>query len=213
MQPYHEFATAADFARAGADAIERALRSVLQEKETVTLAVPGGSTARALLPGLAKRALPWQRIHVTLVDERWVAAEDPDSNEGLLRVAFASCPGIRISGLYINGRSPTQALALLATQIPEPDIALLGMGEDGHVASLFPHDAANSARERFVEVRRQDFTRVTMTARALRAVPNLILAFAGAAKRDVFGRARHPGPSDDYPVRHVLEKAQVLIGP
>ena len=199
----------ADLASAVDDTVEALLRQVLNDKNTAALAVPGGSTARLVMPKLAARALPWHRLHITLVDERWVSPSDPNSNEGLVRSLLGERANLAMTGLTAGG-SPDAALQLANGRVPEPDVALLGMGEDGHIASLFPHDPANFARDRFAVVTRPDFMRITMTAQALQRVPHIVLAFYGSAKRTVFEQAREPGPAEEIPVRHILAQAHVL---
>ena len=181
----------------------------------MVLAFPGGSTARIVLSVLAAERLPWDRIRVTLTDERWVPPVHPDSNERLLRSLLKGpATEATVLGLYTGAATPEAALPELLAGRPLPEIILLGMGEDCHIASLFPGDKANRATENLAAVSRPDHARITLTPVGIAAAPVLILAFAGEAKQAAFNRASSEGPAEELPVRHALRAgARVLIGP
>jgi 6-phosphogluconolactonase len=211
MVTVSRFVSVAELGRSGAETAARMLSKVLSVKPKATLAVPGGSTADCVLPQLASRSLPWDRVLVTLTDDRWVAPDHPDSNEGrvraLLRVADA-----KVAGLYIADVAPEEAVATLQREVPAPDVVLVGMGADGHIASLFPGDAANLSSLMFAAVKRPDHARVTLTPVALRAPA--ILVFSGEEKQNIFAQARSGRSTMALPVRHVLRPGtEVLIGP
>ncbi|HVY59185.1 MAG TPA: 6-phosphogluconolactonase [Xanthobacteraceae bacterium] len=210
--PVHRFSTLAAHADAAANAVAAAVAAAIAAKGAVVLAVAGGSTARHVLPRLAQRTLAWEHVVITLTDERWVPPQHSDSNETLVRKSFvpASAPVI---GLYTAGLQPQSAIRNLQSRIRDPDVVLLGMGEDGHIASLFPGDPANEATGRFAVVRRPDHVRVTLTPAAM-AEARIVLAFTGAAKAEIFDRALADGPPATLPVRHVLRPGtEVFIGP
>jgi 6-phosphogluconolactonase/glucosamine-6-phosphate isomerase/deaminase len=112
-----------------------------------SFAVSGGQTPQHVFPILAKKLLPWGQISITLVDERWVEPLHPDSNEGLARRLLMKGPAAaaRFIGLKTSADNPFDgqencevALAGLCWPL---DAIFLGMGEDGHIASLFPGEA------------------------------------------------------------------------
>lgn len=210
----HRFGDPLAFAAAAADAVADAIELRLADAPEAVLAVPGGSTARSVLPALARRPIAWDRICVTLVDERWVPPEHPDSNEALVRACLGPTIGPRIVGLYSGAPSPEAALDDLNVRVPAPDVILLGMGEDGHIASLFPGEAANQAEGKYVVAHRPDHARATLTPAAIAAGRSIVLAFGGAIKDAVFRRALAEGPAAALPVRHALHAgAKVFIGP
>lgn len=134
---FHEFADRQGCARQLASELAVRLNQTLAQQARAALLLPGGSSPQVLLPPLAAQALEWSRIDLAPSDERWVPADDPRSNYRLLHQALplANCLDPR------QGATPQQAArhwqAHLAAGLPFAAV-LLGMGEDGHFASLFP---------------------------------------------------------------------------
>lgn len=183
------------------------------------IAVSGGSTPRALYETLAARPLPWKRVRVTLVDERWVAIDHLRSNEAFVKGAFAAADGVSVNGLYNGAASPTEGLAAIAASLggrQKPfDVVVLGMGDDGHTASWFPHakglDTALSSDELVCAVTAkksavtgEEIERMTLTLSAIKDARVIVLMIAGEEKRAAFERASAPGPVEDMPVRAIL---------
>ncbi|QKE63832.1 6-phosphogluconolactonase [Aquipseudomonas campi] len=139
MKPavFLEFADRQRCARQLASDLAQVLNQTLAQQARAGLLLPGGSSPQVLLPHLAAQALDWARIDLSPTDERWVASDDPHSNYRLLHAALpqANCLDPR------QGDSPQRAAsqwqAQLAVWLPFAAV-LLGMGEDGHFASLFP---------------------------------------------------------------------------
>ena len=125
------FSNRAEASDAAAQFIAANVRSILTNAPEVLVAVPGGSTPRACLTLLGQQDLPWPHIAVTLTDERDVPRDHPDSNFGLLlETVFA---GQALTERFV----PLNKDAVFRTQ-HLPLVTLLGMGEDGHFASIFP---------------------------------------------------------------------------
>ena len=139
-----EFADRHLCSRQLASDLAQVLNQALARQPRAALLLPGGSSPQVLLPQLAAQALEWGRIDLSPTDERWVASDDPRSNYRLLHAALpqANCFD------PCRGDSPQQAAsqwqAQLAGWLPFAAV-LLGMGEDGHFASLFPGMAGLSA--------------------------------------------------------------------
>lgn len=109
-----------------------------------SLVVSGGRSPVAFFESLSRRELDWAKIQISLADERWVSPTDPASNEGLLRrhLLQNAANAARLIGLYQPADSLEQAAGFANAaldQLHQPiDVLVLGMGDDGHTASLFP---------------------------------------------------------------------------
>ena len=191
-----------------------------------SLVVPGGSTPGPLFNALSTRELPWKRVVVTLNDERWVDPPDPASNEHLVRTRLITgrAGAARFIGLKTAAASAALAVdeveARLAA-VPRPfDVMLLGMGEDGHTASLFPSSAAlqasldgDPARVQAVEApgARGAAERISLALPALLDSRFIALLITGRPKLDILRRAEGPGDPLDLPIRAVLHGARTPV--
>jgi len=194
------FSNRAEASDAAAQFVVANVCSILTNAPEVLVAVPGGSTPHACLTLLGQQDLPWQNIAVTLTDERDVPRDHPDSNFGLLRDTVFAGQALtkRFVPLNEDAVSRTQHLPL---------VTLLGMGEDGHFASIFP-DAAErdtlldpGAEHLLASVTTgsSPHPRFTLTmARLARAVAAGLLIF-GDGKRSVL---EAPG---SLPVSHLVQ--------
>jgi 6-phosphogluconolactonase len=212
-------------AEAAADAAVSALDSGLRRFGSAGLAATGGRSPGAVYDILALTPLDWRRIRVSLTDERWVDATSPDSNEGLVRrrllqgrAAEATFHGLRGHERSLEAAAD-QASALLHTW-PPFEVVLLGMGEDGHVASLFP---GNPALDQGLDPdapaciavpagvgRPPPQPRLSLTIRPLASAGLVILLTSGAAKRQVLEQALAGGDPKEFPVRAVLQSAKAV---
>ncbi len=202
-----------------AERIAASLEQALAARARASLVVSGGRSPVPLFHNLARRALNWAAVTVTLADERWVPAESEDSNEGLVRRHLLRDKALsaRLVGLYGGEASPEAGEAACARRlsgVPRPfDVVVLGLGEDGHTASLFPDSAdltrALAAGERPCQsIRAPNLAqpRMTLTLPALLGARCVFLTFQGAAKRRVYDAALRPGPVGELPVRAVLHQ-------
>ena len=182
-----------------------------------TLALAGGSTPKPLYEGLATNpSLPQDRLHLFWGDERYVPADHPDSNQRMARAAWLErkplFPAANIYPMPTAGGDPVADAALYERQIadffalapgevPAFDIILLGMGDDGHTASLFPHTDALAVRDRLVTVgNKGDSQRLTLTYPVLNTARCIIFLVAGASKQTALAAVRSPdGDWQTYP--------------
>jgi 6-phosphogluconolactonase len=167
----------------------------LQSKDYFTIVLAGGNTPKPLYQSLAREDLPWPKIHVFWGDERYVPSDDPDSNQGMARAAWLDHVPIPASNLHPmpteSGDPLVDALKyqehlrdFFAQDWPRFDLVLLGMGDDGHTASLFPNTGALQVTEQLVTVgnKGQD-PRITLTIPLLNLAHNVIFLVAGANKK------------------------------
>jgi len=173
-----------------------------------SIALSGGDTARACYQLFATAAnVDWPGVEVFFGDERWVPVHDPDSNEGMARLAFLDeLDPAWVHTLYGAGATPDAAAAAyeqLLRDAPAIDLVHLGLGPDGHTASLFPGSAALAEADRLVVTSGDDahpHPRLTFTYPALARSRLVVFTVAGAGKREAFARVR---AGDDVPATRV----------
>lgn len=217
----HDFADPTVLASALAQAVADNLRAALAERSIATLALSGGNTPKAFMQALARQSLDWSRTVVTLVDERWVAEDNPRSNARLLRDNLLQGPAAaaRFLPLYRDTPQPEAALGELeqdlATLASPLDVVVLGMGNDGHTASFFPGgdrltdalDPAGTARVLPMRAPGAGEPRITLTLPMLFSARHLYLHIEGAEKLRVLQQALSgEGFGATYPVRSVLRR-------
>lgn len=142
---YQIIADPAVFASTAAAVLARRI-AALSEQERVSIALSGGTTPRPVYRALAEEAIDWSRLEVFFVDERLVSFDDPGSNYGMARRALLDhvpIPPERVHPLPAEATDLATALEGYAESLPERlDIVVLGIGSDGHTASLFPGSEA-----------------------------------------------------------------------
>lgn len=184
------FASGDELARAAADEIAEAISG----RDATRLALAGGSTPLGCYEHLARRDLPWGRVTVFFGDERCVPPFDPDSNYELVRrsllqhVAPASVHRIAVE---LGPETAAARYEPLVAAAPL-DLVLLGIGTDGHTASLFPGNAALGASTYVAPVfgsPKPPAQRVTLTLRALREARRVIVLASGPDKAEAVRRA------------------------
>ncbi len=208
-----------------ADRISALLGEGVEKQGRASLAVSGGSTPVPLLAELSGRELPWEKVVVTLVDERWVEPTDPDSNEHLVRTHLLRNRAARATLVGMKTGHPDATAGEAACeerlrQVPRPfDALVLGMGTDGHTASLFPGagrleaaTAMDSGRLCMAIVPpRAPHARMTLTLPVILDARQIFLLITGEEKRRVYARARTGGPAGEMPIRYVLRQEQTPV--
>ncbi len=206
--------------------IAQQLQAALLERGQATLAVSGGRSPIALFQTLRQAALDWAHVSITLVDERCVPEDHPDSNARLVRehlLADRAAAARFVSwlpGVPQPDALTPDALAQHANQrlglLPPPwDVAVLGMGDDGHTASWFPNSPGlaqamhQGQAVSWVRPGHAPHLRLTLTRAAVLACRHLHLAIAGATKLAVYSQARQ-GETLDLPVSVALARAASL---
>ncbi len=206
------------------DHMAAALSEGLQARDRASAVLSGGSSPLPVYRELAQRSLDWARIELTLSDERWVAADDASSNEGMVRRELLThhASAATLVPLYEPGSAaPQHALAAVQARlaaVTRPfDLCLLGMGTDGHTASLFP-DAVDLAQalqsEHLVapaQVPRLAQPRMTLTPHALMQSRQIVLLLLGRDKLSVYEQAMAGTEVAEMPVRVVLQQTEVPV--
>ena len=206
-------------------AIVTRIHAAINERQSCTIALSGGSTPQPLYAALAQSDLPWDRIQIFWGDERYVSATDPDSNYGMTKrvlLDLVPIPAANIHPMPTNFDRPQLAaqayerqilanFGLEAGSIPVFDIILLGMGDDGHTASLFPHTAALSVVDRLITVGDKDGQpRLTFTFPLLNRARSTIFLVAGASKQPALAEIFAPtGDADTYPSRGIQPEGEL----
>lgn len=219
---HHAFSNGDALARNLANEVAAAIERRLAAEGTAGLVVSGGRTPAAFLRDLASRELDWSNVIVTLADERCVAADDPASNVRLVREAFANAPASLATLVDIDAAAMGAAARWheALVRIPRPFAAvILGMGEDGHFASLFPGmpglaaalDLFNTTNvvEGIAPV--EPKARLSLTLPTLLDTELLVLHVTGDAKLATLQRASRPGSPLELPVRALLEQRRVPL--
>ncbi len=197
-----------------AELIDRSLQIILEklqtaiaERDQFTIALSGGSTPKPLYEAIAAQDLPWDKIHVFWGDERYVLPTHPDSNEGMARQAWLNkvpIPPANIHSMPTDEADPTVAAAkhdqqlreffnVQSGEIPIFDVVLLGMGDDAHTASLFPHTPALQVRDRLVTTGSKDGQpRITFTVPLINQARWVLFVVAGASKQPALAEVFAP---------------------
>ena len=204
------------------------LHQAIEQRGHAVLAVSGGKSPVPLFEALRAQPLDWSRVSITLVDERCVPHDHPDSNTALVRAHLLQQGAAAASFVPWFDALPDplddkalQALADAASQrlAREPwpwDLAILGMGEDGHTASLFPHAPGlqqalhASGPVAWTRPLNAPHARLTLTLPALLATRELVLPLIGPAKLRVYQQARL-SEDDTLPISLVLHQHQTPV--
>jgi 6-phosphogluconolactonase len=176
----------------GAELIADRARAAAGERGSFAVAVSGGSTPWAMFGQLEEHELPWQRTQLFQVDERVAPPGSPDRNLTHLIAAFSIGAQGSLRPMPVNDDDLDAAAASYAEQLPEPlDLVHLGLGPDGHTASLVPGDPVLEVTDRRVAVTGGEYQgtrRMTLTYPAFDAARELLWFVTGAEKRVPLGK-------------------------
>lgn len=219
------FDSVPEFERETAGEIVRLVSEANRERNGCRLVLSGGSTPRGVYRQLAAEPLrtlvDWSRVHVFFSDERCVPPDDSRSNYGMAQRELLSAVGVNPDHVHrMKGELPPEAAAEEYEEVlrraagPDRslfDVTLLGVGEDGHTASLFPASDVLHETSRWVcavYVRQLESWRISLTFPCINTSRNVLILAAGEAKAHIVHQAlAAKGPSADTPVT-MIQPAQ-----
>jgi len=177
-------------ARAGAAFVAERARAAVAARGSFYFAVSGGHTPWAMFAELASLTVPWDKVVIYQVDERVAPPDDPDRNLVHLTKALGSAPA-QVRAMPVNSSDLAAAAARYASWLPEHfDLIHLGLGPDGHTASLVPGDPVLSVTDRLVALTQpyQERVRMTLTYPALTRARQILFLVTGSDKKDPLAR-------------------------
>ena len=202
------------------------LDMAIEAEDRFTIALSGGSTPKTLYEALSSQNLPWSKIHIFWGDERYVPSTHPDSNQLMVGQAWLNkveIPAENIHPMDTSGKDPNQDASKYEAQLqqffqtkpgkfPAFDLILLGMGDDGHTASLFPHTEALKVRDRLIAVGNKDGQpRLTFAIPLINKAKCVMFLVAGANKRSALKEVfATQGDETQYPSRSIDPEGELL---
>lgn len=210
---FETFADRDSWAAAAAERLCGVLETAVETRGNALFAGAGGSTPSPIYRRMAGAGIDWSRVTVTLVDERYVPETSPDSNAALMKATLLTGEASKAAFVPMYhpsvtvDRSAIEAARALAAASDRLDAALLGMGEDGHICSMFPHSptlktlltptlaptvlGVPQGRDGMAP----SMERLSMNLPFLMQADRVVLALTGAAKRAVFEREAAGNPA------------------
>ena len=220
-----KFESSDALARALAAQIAASLAAAVAARGLASLVVSGWKSPLRLFELLREEKLDWSRVCIALADERWVDTNDPDSNEKLVRDHLLRGPAAAARFHGLKNGAPTPDMGAVSAwetfaRVPRPfDALVLGMGDDGHTASLFPGSpnlpralnpaAVAGCAGMWAPVAPQ--ARLSLNLSALLDSRRVVLLISGAGKWRTFLAAGAPGAVEDMPVRAVLRQSRTPL--
>ncbi|WP_282363995.1 6-phosphogluconolactonase [Pseudomonas sp. PS01297] len=214
----HTFKNPAVLAEELATKVVGQLSDAIKAQGTATLVVSGGRSPVAFFQSLIKQPLDWSKVVVSLADERWVPVEHADSNAGLLKKHLLQGPAAkaRFVGLYnvaANLEDAAEQADRALAELPPIDVLILGMGDDGHTASLFPN-SPNLAEALTLDNPRRCWPmlaptvphqRLSMSRSLLASAKHKVLSISGQGKLNTLNDALGGTDIAALPIRAFLQ--------
>lgn len=212
-----------------AQATVRTINDAVRARGTCSLVLAGGSTPRALYGLLAsafRELIPWEHVHVFWGDERYVPADDSQSNYRMARqtlLAHVPCPATNVHPIATFLATPERTAldyeatlkSVFAGDWPRFDLVLLGLGEDGHIASLFPNSSASRETTRWVvatQAPTEPRARLTLTLPALNRAAAVYFLVSGPSKAQALHHAlARPADTNAHPAAGIQPESGTLI--
>jgi 6-phosphogluconolactonase len=223
--PATRFSDLESLSKTLATQVAAALGAAIAARGLASLVVSGGKSPLRLFEHLRAADLDWSRVCIALADERWVDPSDPASNEKLVRDVLLQERAAKARFLGLKNAAPTPDIGAVSAwetfaRVPRPfDTVLLGMGDDGHTASLFPGSpnlpsALNPSAVAGCLGMRAPSTpqpRLSLNLSALLDSRRIVVLISGAPKWNTYAAAYGSGPIEEMPVRAVLRQTRTPV--
>jgi 6-phosphogluconolactonase len=226
----HFFSDRSSLFSAMADECESILSNAILENNSATMLVSGGNTPLPLYQQLSASDLPWSKVNVALVDERWVEEDHPGSNAAFIENNLLQNRAKEAVFVKMKTAADTAAQGLILCEksylkLPRPfDLTILGMGGDGHTASLFPYskgleialDRENENLCAAIEAIQSEVTgplteRMSLTFSGLMKSRQLHLLITGEEKLEVYRRALSHLQGNLMPISAILHQYEIPV--
>ena len=202
--------------------VTQKIQAAIQERSVCTISLAGGSTPKPLYEALSEQTLTWEKLQVFWGDERYVPANSPESNQRMTRQAWlnrVNFPETNIHPMPTGAGEPrvdaqkyeTELRQVFGAELPTFDLILLGVGSDGHTASLFPHTEALTVRDRLVTVGNKDGEpRLSFTVSLINNARCVIFLAAGENKRQALAQILASSADEmTYPARLIQPQGEL----
>ncbi len=221
MKNFVEYHDAQKQATDLAQIIAKQMVMIANNKQQVNIALPGGTTPKLFFEALLKQEIDWQKLYISPTDERFVDATDSRSNSLMIANIFDKIDAHLISWHQNNKNIADVAVTLsqrLAKMLPL-DICVLGMGDDMHIASLFPngdnltHALSTDCNDIIVPMNAPATTepRLTLTAPIIMQAQSVHLLIKGHSKKEALARAENSNSAITAPVKIILDHPNLTI--
>lgn len=215
----------AAFVKEATDVLEKAISAALAKAGRCILALSGGTTPLPVYAALAERPLEWQNVWVFLADERYVSPDHPESNQKAIRETLLSKVNLPPAQFVVpdTWKSLDEAVHLYEMQLRDllangpPDVAVLGMGEDGHIGSLFPPLPPEGFEQNrlVIATHKEDLPtadRITVTLPLLSSAVLPVFLLRGRAKKRIWTKMLETGMnSREWPAHAVLATGRAVV--
>jgi len=199
-------------AERGAEVVTDRAERAVRDRGRADLAFSGGTTPGLMFASLAARDLPWAHVHLWQVDERVAPKDGPDRNLTYLEAAFGDLGGVRIHPMPVDDADLEAAAAAYEARLPPAfDLVHLGLGADGHTASLVPGDPVLDVADRGVALtgEYQGHRRMTLTYRGLARAEEILWLVPGGDKRAAL--ATHLAADPSIPAGRVAAARSTIL--
>ncbi|NCO75136.1 MAG: 6-phosphogluconolactonase [Cyanobacteria bacterium] len=201
------------------------IKDAIAKNDICTIALAGGSTPKPIYEAIAEENLPWDKIHIFWGDERYVLPNHPDSNEKMARESWLDKVNFPVNNIHpmptMSNNPQTDAdkhnqelldFFGITSGFPTFDLILLGMGDDGHTASLFPQTKALEVRDRLITMgNKEDSLRLTFTVPLINQANCVIFLVSGSNKQDALQQVfSETGDSNQYPSKLIQPRGELI---